>query len=80
MSTKQAWWLIHQDTLDAVRAALEKPFIGHDWHGIHPPSSCRGCQEDEQRRQALHTLDSGCHVTEAIPTDYQDHELSGEQL
>ena len=45
-----------------------------DWP---PGRGCEGCRGAEQRRAALHTLDSGLHITDAIPTDFD--ETTGQQ-
>ena len=69
------WWLISDEDVDGIRAGLmadtHEATDGNceDWP---IGSGCAGCQGDEARRQALHTLDSGLHVTDAIPGDFED--------
>jgi len=69
------WWLISDDTLQIVRKALQAPtheandFNCQDWP---PGSGCCGCAGDRLRREALHELESGSHITEAVPEDWQE--------
>jgi len=69
------WWLISDNTLRVVQMALQAPtheandFNCQDWP---PGEGCQGCAGDELRRRALHELDSGAHVTDAVPKDWKN--------
>lgn len=51
------WWLISDEDVQTVRDGLEEAI---DFH----PSA--------QTTRALHTLESGLHVTDAVPDDFAD--------
>ena len=66
------WWLISDDDVTTIRAALEactheaNSYNCEDWP---PGSGCAGCRGDKEREGAVHTLDSGLHQTDAVPSD-----------
>lgn len=68
------WWLISGEDLTFIRAALNAPtheancFNCQDWP---PGEGCSGCKGDKLRAQAIHRLDTGIHITDAIPADYR---------
>ena len=77
LMTNSNWWLISKETLETVVAALQAAthedndfncFNCQDWP---PGSGCAGCQGNDQRRSALHDLESGAHITDAIPKNFQ---------
>lgn len=72
--TKQKWWLISNEDVRKIRSALTAPtheandYNCEDWP---PGEGCRGCIGDAMRAEGLHALDSGLHVTDAIPDDFK---------
>ncbi len=69
------WWLISDEARVCVAAALEAPthetnaFNCEDWP---PGEGCAGCDGDELRKKAQHELACSLHVTDAVPSDWQD--------
>jgi len=74
------WWLISDEDVVIIRAGLmvatheANDFNCQDWP---PGKGCRGCEGDEKRRIALHSLDSGLHLTDAVPDDWKEVEDEG---
>ena len=67
------WFLISDDDVNEIRQALRAPtHDGNDYNCQEwpPGQGCTGCAGDELREKAVHTLDLGLHITEAIPTDF----------
>ena len=71
------WWLVSGETVAKVQAALQASTHAvndlncEDW----PPGyGCDGCRGAEERREALHWIDSGCHLTDEVPGDYKEKE------
>ena len=67
------WWLISDEDVNQIRAALESS--SHDANGHNCPApntykGCGGCDGQEMRRTGLHALASGLHQTEHKPTDF----------
>lgn len=58
--TNARWWLIADETVSELREMLEQA------HG-----NAQTSHEAEFWTRALHTLDSGLHVTEAVPDDFR---------
>ena len=69
------WWLISGEDVAIIRAALgdcthEANYLNcEDWP---PGSGCSGCRGDAARENAIHILDTGLHVTDAIPSDFEE--------
>ena len=66
------WWLISQEDVDDIRKGLEAST--HDKNDYNCPDEwygCTGCEGDDIRRDALHSLDSGLHITECVPDDFK---------
>ena len=61
VSTSEKWWLISDETVAFVRAALSAPthaancYNCQDWP---PGEGCRGCAGDNLRKVAIHILDN----------------------
>ena len=71
--SKQKWWLISDEDINVIREALQAPT--HEINDYNCPTdwdSCRGCDGDEQRKKAVHALDSGLHITDVIPDDFKE--------
>lgn len=72
------WWLISGEDVQVIRAALNAPthrandFNCEDWP---IGDGCAGCRGDKERDEAVHTLDTGLHTTDAVPGDYQYMEV-----
>jgi len=72
LEVKMKWWLIKDEDVKEIREVLE--------HGIKERDdqcAASGCLCDLTNtycsgwlRDALHTLDNGCHTTDVIPEDY----------
>ena len=62
MSTHVKWWLISDEVADEIRAAL---VIAH---------ANLGSAVVQTYRDALHSLESGLHQTDAVPADYAERE------
>jgi hypothetical protein len=66
------WWLISDDDILEIRAALVAPthlansYNCQDWP---PGQGCRGCDGDEARKRGLYILNTGLHRTDAVPAD-----------
>ncbi len=75
------WWIISDEDIQKIRQALfastheANSYNCQDWP---PGNGCSGCDGDELRKKARHTLDSGLHTTEAVPSDYQCPECGAE--
>jgi hypothetical protein len=72
------WYLIRDRDVVKIKAALLAPTHAvNDYNCEDWPigEGCRGCKGDEQREAAVHTLDSGLHLTDAVPADYLETQL-----
>jgi hypothetical protein len=72
------WYLIQAGDVEKIRAGLLAPtHAANDYNCEDWPigEGCRGCKGDEQREAAVHTLDSGLHITDAVPADYLEPRL-----
>jgi len=68
------WWLVNGETIQKITEALQSStheINDHNCEDWPPGSGCNGCRGDEERKNALHWLESGCHLTKEIPADYQ---------
>lgn len=68
------FWLISDEDIEAVRQALmsgshEAIFVNCEDGANGEP--CQGCAGDTMRRDGLHSLDTGLHITDQVPVDYQ---------
>jgi hypothetical protein len=73
MKKSKKWWLISDEDVQIIRDGLTAPT--HDINDYNCPTGwddCRGCDGDEKRRNALHALDSGLYLTNAIPDDWKE--------
>lgn len=74
------WYLICKEGVDIIRKALEAPTHEatpencNDFDTNSDDPNCPGCIGNHLRKHALHELDTGIHVTTAIPLDYQEFE------
>ena len=71
--TLKKWWLISDEDVKKIRSALQAPT--HEINNFNCPTgwdSCDGCDGDEKRHNAIHTLDSGLHKTDCIPDDFKE--------
>ena len=70
------WWLISDEDVKTIRAALEAD--EHDDNDFNCPSNpymegkCTACLGRELRGRAVHSLDTGMHITEAVPADFRE--------
>ena len=69
------WFLISEEDTQFIRAALEMP--EHDDNDFNCPydpysnTGCAACAGRKARGEAIHILDTGLHVTDAVPADFQ---------
>lgn len=67
------WWLISDDDVKNIRDGLSASTHGaNDYNCEDWPigEGCRGCKGDELRDRAIYTLDTGLHITDAVPADF----------
>lgn len=65
------WWLISDEDVKAIRTALmAKTHEDNDHNCPDNYDYCHACAGDELRKEAVHTLDTGLHETDAIPDDF----------
>jgi len=67
------WWLISDDDVKIIRDGLNAPtHEANDYNCQDWPigEGCRGCKGDKLRDRAIHTLDTGLHITNAVPADF----------
>jgi hypothetical protein len=62
------WWLISKEDMNTIKKTLE-----HKIKEIDDQCFFKGhCVLSKPLRDALHSLDSGCHKTEALPDDFKE--------
>ena len=72
------WWLINDDDVRLIRDSLMSPeHEANDFNCPHPgddyyAEECSRCLAVKKRGAALHALDSGLHLTNAIPDDWKE--------
>lgn len=67
------WWLINDETIKELRDILEVTIREIDNRCGETGCMCdigNRCLCSRPARDALHSLDTGLHKTEAIPTDF----------
>jgi len=75
VSEKKKWWLISDEDVQFIRKALRAPT--HEDNDFNCPTdipvmwACDACEGDEMRWKASQLLDSGLHVTDAVPDDFR---------
>ena len=72
---KNNWWLISREDAECIKQGLEAhTHAANDFNCPDDSPSlceCSSCEGDKLRRKALHCLDSGLHITDAIPKDFE---------
>jgi len=69
------WWLICDEDVQTIKTALLAPtheandYNCEDWP---PGKECEGCEGNELRQKALHDLESGLHITNVVPDDWEE--------
>lgn len=58
------WWLVSEDTLTEARFVL----------GLAIKDPGQNESYKKMFKDALHTLETGTHKTDAVPTDYNDND------
>jgi hypothetical protein len=80
--SERKWWLVSDEALKAVQAALEAPTHEKSFDNCenhprqasrweHVAETCDGCDGDELRVKALHELACGTHETDTVPGDFK---------
>lgn len=62
------FWLISKEDIGIVREALQSG--SHETNDHNCPDGydgCSGCDGQTQRANAIHTLDTGLHISDAQP-------------
>lgn len=72
MSEIREWWLIRNADANEIQAALTAAIARVEARCAETGCMCdlNGTDCAKLYRDALHTLDSGLHVTDAVPSDY----------
>jgi len=67
------WWLISDEDMQVIRNALQRAILRTEADCNKERCLCRykGAPCSKFYSDALHTLDSGLHQTDAVPTDWQ---------
>ena len=68
------WWLISSETAEKVKQALAAST--HDANtyncsGEQGGQECIACDGDEKRDEAYMLIDTGLHMTDVVPSDYE---------
>ncbi len=63
----EKWWLISDEDMKTIKEALNDAIR---FEIVHFNNEFK-----HKMSQTLHTLDSGCHGTDAIPSDCQEREI-----
>ncbi|MCX5717270.1 MAG: hypothetical protein NTW44_02965 [Nitrospirae bacterium] len=68
------WWLISSETVEKVKLALAAPV--HDANELNGrgKGECEACIGDIKRAEASMLMDTGLHITDAVPSDYETDE------
>lgn len=77
------WWLISSETVEKVREALAASTHeanAYNCGGEQGGMECVACDGDGKRDEAYMLIDTGLHITDAVPDDYKTDISSRERI